>query len=166
MRGRLERIPDSGLVWPEGEGRLTGRWSENLVKRDLAAAGYRGEPVTVLGVAGTGNIAPISEVGVDQLRNAGMNIDLQMMDVGTMSRRRISRDTSAKGGWDVYFTLLEGLTNANPATHAAIRGDGKSGIPGWPISPELETLRDAWLVAGDLAAEKRIAEKMQLQMWN
>ena len=49
--------------------------------------------------------------------------------------------------------------------HAAIRGDGKSGIPGWPVSPQLEALRDAWLETGDFDAQRRISEQMQLQMW-
>jgi peptide/nickel transport system substrate-binding protein len=131
----------------------------------LAEAGYRGESVVVLGVTGTGNIAPMSEVGVDQLRKAGMNVDLQVMDVPTMNRRRMSNAPSDKGGWNVYFTILEGLYNANPATNAAIRGDGKGGMPGWPISPELEASRNAWLDATDLAVQKQISTQMQLQMW-
>ena len=36
----------------------------------------------------------------------------------------------------------------------AIRGDGKSGQPGWPDSPGLEALREAWLNAVDLDAER------------
>ena len=157
--------PGSPLANEAGIEVLSSPRDYDKVKRDLAAAGYRGEPVTVLGVSGTGNIAPISEVGVDQLRKAGMNVDLQMMDVATMSRRRTSRETTDKGGWDVYFTILEGLTSTNPATHVAIRGDGKNGISGWPVSPELEALRDAWLEAADLEAQRRISERMQLQMW-
>jgi peptide/nickel transport system substrate-binding protein len=157
--------PGSPLANEAGIEVLSGPRDYDQVKRDLAAAGYRGESVTVLGVSGTGNIAPISEVGVDQLRKAGMNVDLRTMDIATMSRRRTSRETTAKGGWDVYFTILEGLNNANPATHAAIRGDGKGGIPGWPVSAELEALRDAWLDAADIGAQRQIAERMQLQMW-
>jgi peptide/nickel transport system substrate-binding protein len=135
------------------------------VKRDLTAGGYRGEPITVLGVPGGSFIAPISQVGADQLRKAGMNVDLQLMDVPTMIRRRTNKETQDKGGWNVYFTILDGLFNANPATNIAIRGDGKSGVPGWPDSPKLEAFRDAWLDAEDIGAQKKISEQMQLQMW-
>lgn len=57
------------------------------------------------------------------------------------------------------------MFNANPATNVAVRGDAKSGIDGWPDSPELERLREAWLDAGDIDSEKRLSEQMQLQMW-
>jgi peptide/nickel transport system substrate-binding protein len=157
--------PGSPLANEAGIEVLSSPRDYDKVRSDLAAAGYRGTPIAVLGVSGTGNIAPISEVGVDQLRKAGMNVDLQVMDVATMSRRRTSKETTDKGGWDVYFTILEGLINANPATHAAIRGDGRSGISGWPTSPELEGLRNDWLDAADLDAQRRISERMQLQMW-
>ena len=70
---------------------LTGPRDYAKVKRDLTDAGYRGEPITVLGITGTGNIAPMSEVGVDQLRKAGMVVDLQVMDPPTSSRRMLSR---------------------------------------------------------------------------
>lgn len=144
---------------------LSGPRDYNKVRRDLAEAGYRDEPVVVLGVTGTGNVPPISQVGVDQLRKAGMNVDLQMMDIPTMNRRRMSNATNDKGGWNVYFSILEGLYNANPATNAAIRGDGKSGMPGWPTSSGLEASRDAWLDTEDLATQKQISVRMQLQMW-
>ena len=41
----------------------------------------------------------------------------------------------------------------------------KPASEGWPDSPELEALRDAWLDAADLDAQKQIGEQMQLQMW-
>jgi hypothetical protein len=94
------------------------------VKRDLAEAGYRGEPAVVLGVTGTGNIAPMSQVGVDQLRKSGLNIDLQVMDAASMSQRIMNKETWDKGGWNVHFNILEGLFNANPATNYALRADG------------------------------------------
>jgi len=156
--------PGSPMANEAGIEVLSGPRDYSKVKRDLAEAGYRGEPITVLGVVG-GNIAPISEVGVDQLRKAGMNVDLQVMDVPTMNRRRLNNAPADKGGWNVFFTIFEGLYNANPATNNALRGDGKSGISGWLISPGLEALREAWLDATDLDTQRRISEQMQLQMW-
>ena len=82
-----------------------------------------------------------------------------------MMRRRTSKASADKGGWNVYFTILNVLFNANPATNAQIRGDGISEIPGWPDSPKLEALREAWLEAQDANAEKSIGEQMQVQMW-
>jgi peptide/nickel transport system substrate-binding protein len=104
-------------------------------------------------------------VGVDQLRKSGMNVDLQSMDVATMTSRRTNKEKSDKGGWNVSFAILDGLFNANPATNVALRGDGKSGMPGWPVSSGLEALREDWLAAEDVNAHKRISEQMQLQLW-
>jgi peptide/nickel transport system substrate-binding protein len=157
--------PGSPMATEAGIEVLTGPRDYAKVRRDLTDAGYRGEPITVFGVIGTGNIAPMSEVGVDQLRMAGLNIDLQVMDAASVSRRMLNQETRDKGGWDVYFSILEGLFNANPATNYALRGDSKSGTPGWPRSPGLEALRDTWLNAADFTSQKQISEQMQLLLW-
>ena len=34
---------------------------------------------------------------------------------------------------------------------------------GWPTSPKIEALRDAWFTAPDLAAQKALADQLQLQ---
>jgi peptide/nickel transport system substrate-binding protein len=166
---RKERVglftPGSALANEAGIEVLSGPRDYDKVKRDLAAAGYRGEPVVVLGVSDNTNFAAISQVGADQLRKAGMNVDLRSMDFTSMIRRRLSKDPPDKGGWSVFFSINDGLFTNNPATHSAIRGDGKTGLPGWSTSPELETLRDRWLNAEDLNEQRLICEQIQLQMW-
>ena len=157
--------PGSPLANEAGIEVLSGPRDFDKVKHDLKGVGYRGEPIVVLGVSGNSIFEAISQVGTDQLRKAGMTVELQVMDLGTMFRRRTRREAPDKGGWNVYFTIIDGMFNANPATNVAIRGDAKSGVDGWPDSPELERLREAWLDAGDIDAEKRLSEQMQLQMW-
>ena len=144
---------------------LSGPRDYDKVRRELAAAGYRGEPVVVLGVSDNTYFAAISQVGADQLRKAGMNVDLRSMDFTSMIRRRLSKDPPDKGGWNVFFSINDGLFTNNPATNAGIRGDSKSGMPGWPTSPALETLLAKWLSAGDLNEQRLICEQIQLQMW-
>ena len=87
------------------------------------------------------------------------------MDLGTLFRRRTSKEPRDKGGWNVYFTFNDGMFSANPATNAFCRGNGKFAADGWPDSPALEVLRDAGLDAADLATQRRISEQMQLQLW-
>jgi peptide/nickel transport system substrate-binding protein len=157
--------PGSPLANEAGIEVLTAPRDFGEVKHDLAAAGYRGERVVVLGVTGSPFLSPMADVGVDLLRRSGMEVDVQAVDVPTANRRRLSNAPPGKGGWNVFFTTLEGLYSFNPAGNSAIRGDGRSGLPGWPTSPELEALRQEWLDAGDLAEQKRIAERMQMQLW-
>ena len=155
--------PGSPLANEAGVEVLSGRDYEK-VKRDLAAAGYRGEKI-VMPASTVGYIAILSQVGVDQLRKAGMDVELQTMDLATLVRRIASKAPPDRGGWNVHFNILDGVYNFNPAGNTAIRGDGKSGTAGWPTSPKLEALRAAWIDADNLAEEKQISEQIQLQLW-
>jgi peptide/nickel transport system substrate-binding protein len=157
--------PGSALASEAGIETLGGPRDYDKVKHDLAAAGYRGERIVVLTVSDNAYFLSVAQVGVDQLRKAGLNLDVQTMDFTTMVRRRSSRETPEKGGWNVFFTFTDGLFSDNPATNIQLRGDGKSGLEGWAVSPKLEALHDAWLETADIDAQKRICEQMQLQMW-
>jgi hypothetical protein len=42
-------------------------------------------------------------VGTDQLRRAGMNVDLQEMDLGSVLRRKVNQASPDKGGWNAFF---------------------------------------------------------------
>src|SRR5260221_1428822 len=79
--------PGSPLANDAGVDVLSTPRDYDKVKRDLAAAGYRGEPIVVLGVSGNSFVPMISLTGVDALRKAGMNVDFQVMDAATMVRR-------------------------------------------------------------------------------
>ncbi|HEY8871873.1 MAG TPA: ABC transporter substrate-binding protein [Stellaceae bacterium] len=158
--------PGSPLANDAGIEVLSGPRDYGKVKHDLEAAGYRGERVVVVATAvGAGYIAILAQVGVDQLRKAGMEVDLQLTDFATLLRRIASQEPPDKGGWNIHFNIIDGIYNFNPAGNTAIRGDGKSGMPGWPNSPKLEALRDAWLATADLDGEERISREMQLQLW-
>jgi len=156
--------PGSPLANKAGLEVLSGPRDYEKVKRDLAAAGYRGETI-VMPASTVGYIAMLSPIGADQLRKAGLVVDLQLMDFATLLRRTSSKAPPDKGGWNVRLGILDGVYNFNPAGNTAIRGDGKSGTPGWPSSPKLEALRDAWIEADNLAGEKQISEQIQVQLW-
>ena len=156
--------PGSPLANEAGVEVLSGPRDYEKVRRDLAAAGYRGEKI-VMPASTVGYIAILSQVGVDQLRKAGMDVELQTMDFATLMRRIASKAPPDRGGWNVHFNILDGVYNFNPAGNTAIRGDGKSGTAGWPTSPKLEALRAAWIDADNLAEEKQISEQIQLQLW-
>jgi peptide/nickel transport system substrate-binding protein len=135
------------------------------VKSDLDAAGYHGEKVVVLGVGGNSFLPMIGQVGADALRRAGMDIDFQVMDAGTLVRRMQNKAALDQGGWNVTFFIMDCVMTANPGTNFFARGNGEKAGFGWPTSPELEGLRAAWLDSDNLDAEKRIARDMQSQLW-
>ena len=135
------------------------------VKRDLAEAGYQGERVVVLGTSGPGFVPPMSEAGAAQLRAAGINVDFQVSDFGTMIRRIQNKGPADQGGWNVYFFPADAVFNQSPATYAFLRGIGAKGAPGWPDSPRIEELRAAWLGTDDPAESMRICRSLQEQVW-
>jgi len=136
------------------------------VKQALAQAGYKGEKVTVISPTDVTEIGTLSKIGADQLRRAGLNLDFQEMDFGTVVRRRINQAPPDRGGWNIFFTLIDrSIPNTNPYGNQAIRADGKAGWDGWPASPRIEALRAAWLAAADPDEQRRICVELQQQLW-
>lgn len=136
------------------------------VKQALAKAGYGGERVVVISPTDVTEIREESKIGADQLHRAGLTIDFQEMDFGTVIRRRGNQAPPDKGGWNVFFTLIDrSIPNSHPFGNPNLRCDGKSAYDGWPTSPRIEELRSAWLDARDLDEQHRIARELQMQVW-
>jgi peptide/nickel transport system substrate-binding protein len=157
--------PEAPLASDAGIAVLDGPRDYAGVRRELTAAGYHGEQIVALDTADISVINALSLVGADALRKGGMNGDVQSMDFGTMVRRRGSKQPIAQGGWNVFFTFLDSSTNFTPAGNPGLRGNGVDSWYGWPTSARLEELREAWLDASDLDAEKRVCRELQLQLW-
>ena len=132
-------------------------------KRDIEAAGYKGEKVVVLAPTDFPILKAEADVGSDVMRKIGLNVDYQAMDWGTVVQRRAKMDPPDKGGWSVFHTFWAGLDQSNPVGHVFLRGNGKDGVIGWPTAPKIETLRSQWIAAPDLTAQKKLAEDLQRQ---
>jgi peptide/nickel transport system substrate-binding protein len=144
---------------------MTGKRDLEKVKQELIAAGYKGERVVLLGTSDYPSTNALALVAADVLRRVGMNVDFQAIDWGTVVQRRASKQPTDKGGWNVFFTYLNGTNNFDPAGQLGIRGNGAKAWFGWPDLPKLEELRDAWFRAPDEAAQKKICEELQRQFW-
>jgi peptide/nickel transport system substrate-binding protein len=136
------------------------------VRKALARAGYNGETIVVVAPTDVQPIRALSLVGADQLRRAGMNVDLLEMEQGASIRWRQNQAAPDKGGWSAFFGLVDrSLPNTNPYGNPQIRADGLAAFPGWPRSPHIEALRAAWLNAGNLDEQRRICSELQMQLW-
>ena len=155
--------PDTPMASAAGMENLTSPRNLDAVKKELAAAGYAGEKVVLFNPTDIPSVKTLAEVTNDLLRKLGMNVDFQAMDWATVVQRRVKQDPPDQGGWSIFQTSWGGVDHFNPAVHAFLRGNGKDGIMGWPISPRIEELRNEWFAAADLAAQKKAAEQMQLQ---
>ena len=146
-----------------GMAALTSTRDMAKVKVDLAAAGYNGERTVVMVATDLLALAALGLVGADMLKRAGMNVDVQATDWGSVIQRRASREPVDKGGWSVFFTSFFGLDQFTPATHLGLRANGTAGWFGWADSPKLEELRENWLQAPNLAAQQALATQIQEQ---
>jgi peptide/nickel transport system substrate-binding protein len=136
------------------------------VKQALEAAGYKGEKIVVIAPTDVSELGNLTKIGAEQLRRAGMNVDLQEMDFGSVVRRRANQGPPDKGGYNMFCTLIDrSLPNANPYGNLAIRADGKEILNGWANSPRVEELRAAWLEASDFDQQKQICVELQKQLW-
>lgn len=132
-------------------------------RKGLDAAGYRGERVVLLNPTDNPRFKAMAEVGADLLTKLGVNVDMQAMDWATVTQRRAKQEPVDQGGWSMFHTASSGPDQFNPAVHAFLSGKGRSGVVGWPSSSRIEELRNEWFAAEDLAAQKRVAERLQLQ---
>ena len=136
------------------------------VRQALARAGYAGEQIVVVAPTDVQPIRALSLAGAEQLRRAGMNVDLQEMEQGASIGRRRNQAAPDKGGWSAFFGLVDrSLPNTNPYGNPMIRADGLAAGFGWPTSGPIEALRAAWLDAGTLDEQRRICTELQMQLW-
>ena len=135
----------------------------DVTRAKLQAAGYRGQKTVLLGASDFPSINTELQVAAAALHSAGMEVDYQAMDWGTVTQRRTSKAPPDKGGWSAFFTAAAGLEMFDPTGHNQIRGNGPNAWFGWPESAKLEELRNAWFAASDPAQQKQICADMQLQ---
>jgi peptide/nickel transport system substrate-binding protein len=155
--------PGTPLANDAGMAVLTAPRDWDRLKQELKAAGYKGETAALIVPADFPNLKALADVGADTLRKIGMNVDYQAVDWGTLITRRVKKDPVAQGGWSIFFNFAAGTDVASPADDLVLRGNGAKAWFGWPDDPKLEALRDSWFAAPDLAAQRRIAEQLQLQ---
>jgi peptide/nickel transport system substrate-binding protein len=143
---------------------LTARKDFAQLKKDLYAAGYKGEKIVLMGPTTIPVLHFQSQVVDDLLRKMGFEVDYQALEWGTVVQRRASKEPPEKGGWHIFITNLTSLTNVFLPAHIGIRS-GPAAWFGWPDAPKLEELRDAWLNASNAEEQKAIARKLQVQMF-
>jgi peptide/nickel transport system substrate-binding protein len=137
----------------------------DAVRREIVAAGYKGEKTVILAPTDFPLLKALADVCQDVFQKIGLNTDYQAMDWGSVVQRRTRKEPIEQGGWSVFNTFWSGLDQFNPVGHVFMRGmgEGAGAAPGWPSSPRIEELRQQWLDAADEAARRELAKQMQLQ---
>jgi peptide/nickel transport system substrate-binding protein len=155
-------LPGSSIATEAGLDVMTGPRSYDKVKRDLEAAGYKGERVVFLVPTDLPSLNAMSQIAADMFRKVGINLDYQTLDWGTVLPRLANKEGLDKGGWSVWCNYIPGII---AATQSYVRGLGRSGPFGWPESAKIEALRNEFMDAPTLADQQRICRDLQLQAW-
>ena len=134
-------------------------------KQLIAEAGYKGERIVLMSATDQPVVHAQALVTAEILRKAGLNIDLQAMDWGTLITRRASKEPIDKGGWNLFHTWVAAPDLLSPAFNQPLRSNGEKAWFGWPSDPRLEELIDAWFKAPDLAGQKKLAGEIQTEAY-
>ncbi|CAB3706578.1 Glutathione-binding protein GsiB [Achromobacter deleyi] len=133
-------------------------------KQLLKEAGYQGEKVVLL--YPTDHIsAPAVMVMAQNMKKAGINVDLQSMDWASLAARRLKKDPPAQGGWNVFLTWGGYFDASTPVTNPWLSAACGNSLPGWPCDKELDTLRTQWIQETDAAKRKEIAAQLQARAY-
>jgi peptide/nickel transport system substrate-binding protein len=134
-------------------------------KQLIQEAGYKGERIVLLSATDQPIVHGQALVTRERLSAAGLNIDLQANDWGTLITRRSSKEPIDKGGWNLFHTWTSAPDMLSPALNIPLRGNGDKAWFGWPKDPKLEELIDAWFKASDPSAQKKLADEIQTEAY-
>jgi peptide/nickel transport system substrate-binding protein len=102
---------------------------------------------------------------IDELRKAGVNLDVQALDWSTITARRAKKDPPDKGGWNLFITSAGGPDVASPMASIWFNSSCAKANVGWPCDPELNTLVDQWAQQADPAKRHALIDGIQTRAY-
>ncbi len=141
---------------------ISTRRSPDQVRAMFAGAGYKGERLVLLHTTDQPFYNAATLVVADTLQKAGLNIDDQAMDWGTVLQRRTSREPLDKGGWSLFVSTTPVPEYRDPLLGSLLRGNGKDAWIGWPDIPRIESAYATWLDTADPAEQTKLEREIHL----
>ncbi|MBV9521556.1 MAG: ABC transporter substrate-binding protein, partial [Alphaproteobacteria bacterium] len=124
-------------------------------KQLIAQSGYKGEKIVVISATDQSIVNNQAQVTAQILKEAGLNVELQANDWGTLITRRAGKEPVEKGGWSIFHTWVVAPDLLSPAVDNQLRTNGDGAWFGWPSDATIEGLRDKWFKAQDLTEQKK-----------
>jgi len=133
-------------------------------KQLFAEAGYKGDPIVIMTPTDQFLIHTMTLVTAQLLREAGINVDLQAMDWGAVTQRRLNKNDpkTDRAGWHIAQTTWPGRIQSNPFFNlfASTPCDGRNSW-GLPCDEEMEKIRLSYLEAANADERKKIIDALQ-----
>ncbi|HVH82349.1 MAG TPA: ABC transporter substrate-binding protein, partial [Stellaceae bacterium] len=152
---------DTPMANTAGSQTLSGKRDYDKAKALIAEAGYKGEKIVILDAVDQPVAHSQALVVADELKNLGLNIEVQSMDWGTLVTRRAIKEPLDKGGWNIFATGWVGADLLDPAGNPTLRTNGEKAHFGWPSDDKIEALRTEWMKAANPDERKKLAEAIQ-----
>jgi len=147
----------------EGTEGILDKTNLDKAKALIKEAGYNGEKIVVISATDQSIVHSQALITTELLKSAGLNVQLDANDWGTLITRRTSKEPIDRGGWNIFHTWIIAPDVLSPAVSFAIRMDGEKAWFGWPTDTKLEDLRAAWMKAPSVEAQKKLAAEIQLE---
>ncbi len=144
--------PGTPLATDVGLAVVTGPRDMRRVRQAVRESGYSGERFVVMVPTDAAALRAFGSVICQSLKDAGLNVDVQERDWGTVVSRR---NQPKSGGWHAFSGTNPGQY-CTPGTNLILASPSHD-------DPVMSVLRDAWYDAPDLQAERRAAEQVQLR---
>ncbi len=134
-------------------------------KELLKEGGYDGRPVVLLQATNIPYMSNTAQVLAQELRQAGVNVQVEAMDWSNVVTRRANKAPPDQGGWNIFITSSGGSAIGNPILLSAHAATGDKAWFGWPSDAKQEELRNKWALAETLEERKAVARELQDNAW-
>lgn len=129
----------------------------------LRAAGYAGQPVVLVNSVDVSVIDSAARIVVENLRRAGLNLDVRNLGWFDAMRLRSRREPAEQGGWSLSIDLASSVTQDSPLSNLRLGCEVR--LPGWLCDQPMEDLRRSWWEAYDPARRQEILHRMQARAY-
>ncbi|MFC3127435.1 ABC transporter substrate-binding protein [Pseudoroseomonas globiformis] len=140
---------------------LESRAGSEPARYDVAAAremlkrtAYKGEPIVFLEVSGSIS-QTAANVLAQSMKEAGFNVDEQVMDWGTVLARRGNKE-----GWSLFPVYSNGVDMVSPLNHFYIASTCAD-YPGWSCDNRIPPLLQQFAATGTPEERRRVADDIQ-----
>lgn len=131
----------------------------------LREAGYNGEKIVVMQPTDRQQYNAATMVLIQNLRRAGVNVDVQAMDWSTLLSRRAKRDAPDQGGYHLFVTTHGGPDTAAPVSNSWFNSRCDRANPGWACDMELDAMVAEWAREPDPAKRGGTLERIHRRAW-
>ncbi|MHB1006396.1 MAG: ABC transporter substrate-binding protein [Chloroflexota bacterium] len=145
-----------GIWWSDAGKENYSQKNVAKAKQLAAEAGYKGEPLVYMTSRAYDFIYKTAVTASQQLKDAGFNIDLQVIDWATLTSRRAKPE-----GWNLFTTGI-GMP-PDPSLHQFMSCAAR--WPGFWCNKDVDALMGDFQKSTDFEARKKIWDKVQTLFW-